>query len=216
MGILHRRQTTLAGINVDALSRDELRKLVQDILEEKMHGVSYSPYVEGQGPGTQIGEAQIRERLAFIQDYTKSIRTFSCSEGNELIPPIAKEAAIEPWRNSIMAGLPPRTQPRLSSGITARYQTPQTGIVTMGMSRCAARWISARRASRSNVMVFATRHATSPASVVETTVRKHRLGQKLGLKKPSKTLPVSTHFPGVSCHEMMPLMRNKLAQAAAE
>ena len=30
----------------------------------------FSPYVEGQGPGTQIGEAQIRERLAFIQPYT--------------------------------------------------------------------------------------------------------------------------------------------------
>ena len=95
MGVLHRRQTTLSGINVAVLSEDELRRLVIEILEEKMHGVSFSPYVEGQGPGTQIGEAQIRERLAFIQDYTKSIRTFSCSEGNELIPAIAKEAGLD-------------------------------------------------------------------------------------------------------------------------
>ena len=95
MGVLHRRQTTLSGINVAVLSEEELRRLVSEILEEKLHGVSFSPYVEGQGPGTQIGEAQIRERLAFIQDYTKSIRTFSCSEGNELIPAIAKEAGLD-------------------------------------------------------------------------------------------------------------------------
>ena len=95
MGVLHRRQTTLSGINVAVLSEEELRRLVSEILEEKLHGVSFSPYVEGQGPGTQIGEAQIRERPAFIQDYTKSIRTFSCSEGNELIPAIAKEAGLD-------------------------------------------------------------------------------------------------------------------------
>ena len=94
MGILHRRQTNLAGINVAALSKEELRNLVKEILDEKIHGISYSPYVEGQGPGTEIGAAQIRERLAYIQDSTNWIRTFSCSEGNELIPAIAKEAGL--------------------------------------------------------------------------------------------------------------------------
>ena len=91
MGVLHRRQTNLAGINVAVLSEEELRRLVKEILDEKIHGISFSPYVEGQGPGTQIGEAQISERLAFIQDKTNWIRTFSCREGNELIPAIAKE-----------------------------------------------------------------------------------------------------------------------------
>jgi exo-beta-1,3-glucanase (GH17 family) len=95
MGVLHRRQTNLAGINVAVLSEKELRRLVKDILDEKVHGISFSPYVEGQGPGTQIGQAQIRERLAFIQDYTNWIRTFSCSEGNELIPAIAKENGLK-------------------------------------------------------------------------------------------------------------------------
>ena len=95
MGILHRRQTTLAGINVAAQSEEDLRRLVREILDDKVHGICFSPYVEGQGPGTQIGEAQIRERLAFIQDNTRWIRTFSCSEGNELIPAIAKENGLD-------------------------------------------------------------------------------------------------------------------------
>jgi len=95
MGILHRRQTTLAGINVDELSEEELRELVLEILEARIHGISFSPYVEEQGPGTKIGADQIRERLAIIQPYTNGIRTFACSEGNELIPAIAKEAGLE-------------------------------------------------------------------------------------------------------------------------
>ena len=95
MGILHRRQTTLAGISLAELSEADLRALVKEILDEKMHGISYSPYVEGQGPGTRLGEAQIRERLAFIQPYVRWIRTFSCSEGNELIPAIAKENGLK-------------------------------------------------------------------------------------------------------------------------
>ena len=94
MGVLHRRQSNLAGINVAGLSEQALRQLVQDILEEKIHGISFSPYVEGQGPGTRIHESQIRERLELIKDYTTAIRTFSCSEGNELIPAIAKEAEL--------------------------------------------------------------------------------------------------------------------------
>ncbi len=95
MGILHRRHTTLAGISLADLSEKDLRALVKEILDEKIHGISYSPYVEGQGPGTQIGETQIRERLAYIKDYTHWIRTFSCSEGNELIPAIAKEHGLQ-------------------------------------------------------------------------------------------------------------------------
>ena len=95
MGILHRRQTTLAGIDVAALTEDELRELVRDILETRIHGIAFSPYVEGQGPGTQIEADQIRERLAFIQPNTHWIRTFACSEGNEMIPAIAKEAGLK-------------------------------------------------------------------------------------------------------------------------
>ena len=91
MGILHRRQTTLAGINLADLSEADLRALVKEILDDKIHGICFSPYVEGQGPGTQLEEQQIRERLAFIQPHVRWIRTFSCSEGNELIPAVAKE-----------------------------------------------------------------------------------------------------------------------------
>ena len=94
MSNLYQRRLSLAGINLASLSLDDLRGLVRKILEARIHGLSFSPYVEGQGPGTEIGEAQIRERLAVIQPYTNWIRSFSCTEGNELIPSIAKEQGL--------------------------------------------------------------------------------------------------------------------------
>ena len=95
MSNLYQRKLSLAGINIAGLSEEDLRALVRKILDGKIQGISFSPYVEGQGPGTQIGADQIRERLAFIQPYVNWIRTFSCSEGNELIPAIAKENGLK-------------------------------------------------------------------------------------------------------------------------
>ena len=95
MSNLYQRKMSLAGIDISGLSVDELRALVREILDAKIHGLCFSPYVEGQGPGTQLGEAQIRERLSVIQPYVHWIRSFSCSEGNELIPQIAAESGLK-------------------------------------------------------------------------------------------------------------------------
>ena len=91
----YQRTLSLAGIDISSLSADDLRALVRKILDAGIHGLSFSPYIEGQGPGTQIEAAQIRERLKFIQSHVRWIRSFSCSEGNELIPGIAKENGLK-------------------------------------------------------------------------------------------------------------------------
>ena len=95
MSNLYQRTLSLAGIDISSLSVDDQRALVRKIFEAKIHGISFSPYVEGQGPGTQISEAQIRERLAFIQPYVNWVRSFSCKEGNEQIPAIAAENGLK-------------------------------------------------------------------------------------------------------------------------
>ena len=95
MSNLYQRKLSLAGINIADLSVEDLRALVRKILDAKIHGVCFSPYTEGQGPGTQISAAQIRERLDIVKPYVRWIRTFSCSEGNELIPAIAREAGLK-------------------------------------------------------------------------------------------------------------------------
>ena len=91
----YKRRLSLAGIDISTLSTDDLRALVRKILEDKIHGLSFSPYIEGQGPGTIVEEAQIRDRLAVIEPYVRWIRSFSCTDGHELIPAIAKEKGLK-------------------------------------------------------------------------------------------------------------------------
>ena len=64
-------------------------------LQKGMHGLCFSPYVDGQGPGTQLHEAQIRERLQVVARHTRWVRSFSCTEGNELIPKVAHALGLK-------------------------------------------------------------------------------------------------------------------------
>ena len=95
MSNYYKRRLSLAGIDLTSLSSADLGKLVRKILASKIHGLSFSPYVEGQGPGTIIEEFQIRERLAVIEPHVRWIRSFSCTEGHELIPAIAHEKGLK-------------------------------------------------------------------------------------------------------------------------
>ncbi|RZV31659.1 MAG: glycosyl hydrolase, partial [Chromatiales bacterium] len=91
----YKRTVPLAGMDFSQHSIEDLRALVRKILDGKVHGISFSPYVEGQGPGTQLEADQIRQRLDIIKPYVHWIRSFSCTEGNELIPGIAKENGLK-------------------------------------------------------------------------------------------------------------------------
>ena len=85
----------LAGKNLQGLSKQELAESFREILAEGMHGICISPYEEGQKPGDTLTEQQIRRRLEILRPYTQWIRSFSCTEGNELIPIIAKELGMK-------------------------------------------------------------------------------------------------------------------------
>jgi len=85
----------LLGTDLSQMSRADKIGLLQGILRQKIHGMSFSPYIEGQSPGTEISERQIRERLSIIQPYTHWIRSFSCREGNQQTPRIAHENGLK-------------------------------------------------------------------------------------------------------------------------
>jgi glucan 1,3-beta-glucosidase len=85
------KMMSLTGVEVNAMSRDGLKQQSKNLLNEKMHGICFSPYEGAQKPGDPISEEQVRRKLALLQPYTKWIRTFSCTQGNEIIPRLAKE-----------------------------------------------------------------------------------------------------------------------------
>ena len=89
------QESPIRGADVSGLSRQEKIALLQQILRRKIHGISFSPFVDGQSPGAQISEQQIRERLAIIQPYTHWIRSFSCIDGNQEIARIAHENGLK-------------------------------------------------------------------------------------------------------------------------
>jgi len=75
----------------------ELESMMKQILENGVHGLSFSPYVEGQAPATQsyISREQIVSRMSIISPYTSWIRSFSCLDGNEQIPEVAHSMGIK-------------------------------------------------------------------------------------------------------------------------
>lgn len=80
---------------LEGKTSEELNDLFLEILYGGVHGFCFSLYEEGQKPGDIIPEAQIRRRMEVLKPHTSWIRSFSCIEGNEAIPRIAKEMGIK-------------------------------------------------------------------------------------------------------------------------
>jgi len=70
-------------------ARTDLAAEFRGVLTGCVHGLCFSPYLEGQAPGAQVSAAQIRERLEVIRPYSGWVRSFSCTEGHEQTPAIA-------------------------------------------------------------------------------------------------------------------------------
>ena len=93
------RYLSLAEINTENYLQDktqiEKRDLFQEILHAGVHGFCFSLYEDGQKPGDVISEEQVRRRIKILKPHTQWIRSFSCTEGNEHIPKIAKEFGMK-------------------------------------------------------------------------------------------------------------------------
>jgi glucan 1,3-beta-glucosidase len=85
----------LAGMDFTDKPSEDLQDLFRQIQEEGMHGLCFSLYEEGQKPGDVITEEQVRRRMKIIRPHTKWVRSFSSTEGNELVPMIAKEFGLK-------------------------------------------------------------------------------------------------------------------------
>ena len=81
-----------------ALSSEELADLAGEFAEALhagVHGLCFSPYLEGQSPGSLVDEAQIRARLGIVRPYTRWVRSFSCTDGHEITPRVAHELGMK-------------------------------------------------------------------------------------------------------------------------
>ncbi|NNC38077.1 MAG: glycosyl hydrolase [Hyphomonadaceae bacterium] len=86
----HPRRNTYTNVGLD-----ELTLHLWSVLNGKIHGIAFSPVMDGQTNLSEVSETQIRARLDIIRSYTNWIRTFSCTTGNDQIPAIAKQSGLK-------------------------------------------------------------------------------------------------------------------------
>jgi len=122
---------SLATNEYSDYTTEELKILCRKVLEEGVHGFCSSPYVEGQQPGDQLSEEQIRRRLEIIRPYTQWIRSFSCTDGNEMIPKIAKEYGIKTLVGAWL-GTDPDTNEREITGLIKLANEGHVDIAAVG------------------------------------------------------------------------------------
>ncbi|MGB3006596.1 MAG: glycosyl hydrolase family 17 protein [Chitinophagaceae bacterium] len=97
----YRKENIFSSYNLAEVSylagetEETLNNLFAEILQNGVHGFCFSLYEDGQKPGDIISEAQVRRRMEILRPYTKWIRSFSCTEGNEFIPMVAKEFGLK-------------------------------------------------------------------------------------------------------------------------
>lgn len=60
-----------------------------------MHGIGFSAYEEGQKPGDELSLAQVQRRMSVLKPYVQWVRSFSCIQGNQLIPVVARQSGLK-------------------------------------------------------------------------------------------------------------------------
>ncbi|MDV7186044.1 MFS transporter [Lutibacter sp. TH_r2] len=82
-------------VDFTSLSKNNLQSEFTNVFDKGMPGICFSAYTSGQAPGDIITEKQIRERLEVLKPHSKWVRVFSCTNGHENIPKIAKEMGFK-------------------------------------------------------------------------------------------------------------------------
>ncbi|MCX6209142.1 MAG: glycosyl hydrolase family 17 protein [Bacteroidetes bacterium] len=80
---------------IENQSEEKRNDLFAEIMQNGFHGLCFSLYEDGQKPGDIISEDQVRRRMEILKPHISWIRSFSCTEGNEFIPKVAKELSIK-------------------------------------------------------------------------------------------------------------------------
>lgn len=84
-----------SDIDFSTHSKSKQKALFDNSLNKGLHGICFSPYRENQNVGDVLSESQINERMEIIAPYTKWVRSFSCTSGNEHIPKAAKAKGLK-------------------------------------------------------------------------------------------------------------------------
>jgi glucan 1,3-beta-glucosidase len=120
-----------SGLVLEPQAQQALRADLAQRLQRKVHGLCFSPYLDGQGPGTVLQEEPIRQRLQHIAPHTRWVRSFSCTEGNEHIPKLAHSMGLKTLVGAWL-GTDLEINARELAGVIAVAQAGHADMVAVG------------------------------------------------------------------------------------
>ncbi len=82
-------------LDLSQVSGTELMDYFTSVFQRSMHGLCFSAFEADQNPGDEISEDQIIRRLNLLRPHTKWIRSFSCTDGLEKLPGIARQMGFK-------------------------------------------------------------------------------------------------------------------------
>jgi GPH family glycoside/pentoside/hexuronide:cation symporter len=113
------------GLNFASKTTAEINSIFTQQFNKGLHGLCFSPYTEGQGVGDTLSESQIRRRMEIVAPHTKWVRSFSCTQGNELIPKVAREKDLKTMVGAWIS----QDKERNEREIKALVQLAEAGLV---------------------------------------------------------------------------------------
>ena len=131
MSHLYQRKLSLAGIDVAAMSEEDMRAAVREVLADGIHGLCFSPYLPHQAPGEQVEAEAIAGRLDLIRPHVSWIRSFSCTDGNQSIPALARERGLRTMVGVWLSDDREKNEEELANGI-AVAQAGHADILAVG------------------------------------------------------------------------------------
>jgi GPH family glycoside/pentoside/hexuronide:cation symporter len=103
----------------------EIRSRFSQVLASRVHGLCFTPYAAGQRAGDWLSEAQIRRRLEIVAPHTQWVRSFSCTEGHEHIPRLARAMGLK----TVVGAWISRDRERNEREIQALARLAEEGVV---------------------------------------------------------------------------------------
>jgi GPH family glycoside/pentoside/hexuronide:cation symporter len=76
-------------------SAGDVQALYAQLRADRLYGLCFSAYAQGQQAGDVLPPSQVRRRVALLAPHTRWLRSFACTEGHELIPAVAREHGLK-------------------------------------------------------------------------------------------------------------------------
>jgi GPH family glycoside/pentoside/hexuronide:cation symporter len=109
----------------------EIRTLYAQQFELGLYGLCFSAYTQGQRAGDVLSETQVRRRIELVAPHTRWVRSFSCTEGHELIPRIATEKGLKTMVGAWISTDRARNEREIEA-LIALAQAGQVGVAVVG------------------------------------------------------------------------------------